>query len=103
MNPQSPAMHASQIAGIAEIPARPPSQWPIGVRLRFRPDAEMSAVHAALRGKPLLVLSALRLIGPSDGRWSWRQQVLSLTTGRVGWARPDQLGLPIDGDGPLAF
>ncbi len=81
---------------IARIPARPQSQWPIGVRLRFRPDAEMNETHAGLRGKSLLVLSALRLIGPKGGTWSWRQQVLSLTTGRIGWARPDQLDLPID-------
>ncbi|MES0873806.1 hypothetical protein [Sinimarinibacterium thermocellulolyticum] len=98
-----PDLPASILPRIAAIPARPPSQWPVGVRLRFRPDAEMSPTHEALRGKPLLVLSALRLIGPNDGRWSWRQQVLSLTTGRVGWARPDQLDLPIDDDGWMAF
>jgi hypothetical protein len=86
------------VSEAARIPARPQSQWPIGVRLRFRPDADMNETHASLRGKPLLVLSALRLIGPNAGRWSWRQQVLSLTTGRIGWARPDQLDLPLDED-----
>ncbi len=85
------------------LPTRPQSQWPVGVRLRFHPDAEMSSSHEGLRGKPLLVLSALRLIGPSGGQWSWRQQVLSLTTGRVGWARPDQLDLPIDTEGWTSF
>jgi hypothetical protein len=82
----------------ARIPSRPQSQWPIGVRLRFRPDAEMNEAYAKLRGKPVLVLSALRLIGPGGGQWSWRQQVLSLTSGRIGWARPDQLDLPVDGE-----
>ena len=86
-----------------QIPTRPRSQWPVGVRLRFRPAADMNAVHDGLRGKPLLVLSGLRLIGPSDGRWSWRQQVLSLTSGRIGWARPDQLDLPLDEEGWMAF
>lgn len=80
----------------AEVPSRPASQWPIGIRLRFRPDAELQAQHRGLRGKPVLVLSRLRLLGPSEGRYSWRQQVLVLSTGRIGWARPDQLGLPVD-------
>ena len=93
-----PEMSAETVHEIAPIPARPQSQWPIGVRLRFRPDAQMSDAHGMLRGKPVLVLSALRLIGPSGGQWSWRQQVLSLTSGRIGWARPDQLDLPIDED-----
>lgn len=93
-----PEVNTDMVPQIAPIPARPQSQWPIGVRLRFHPDAEMSPAHAVLRGKPVLVLSPLRLIGPSAGQWSWRQQVLSLTTGRVGWARPDQLDLPIDED-----
>ncbi len=82
------------------IPARPLSQWPVGVRLRFHPSAALNANSESLRGKPLLVLSEMRLIGPTDDTYSWRQQVLSLTTGRVGWARPDQLDLPLDGDEP---
>jgi hypothetical protein len=82
---------------IAEVPGRPASQWPIGIRLRFRPDAKLNAQYDSLRGKPLLVLSRLQLLGPNDdGCYSWRQQILSLSTGRVGWARPDQLALPVD-------
>ncbi|SFF53261.1 hypothetical protein SAMN04488120_10772 [Fontimonas thermophila] len=88
----------------AAVPARPESQWPIGIRLRFRMDAELNPQYERLRGKPVLVLSGLRLLGPSpDGRYSWRQQVLALTTGTIGWARPDQLGLPLDGEAPEAF
>jgi hypothetical protein len=85
---------------IARVPSRPASQWPIGMRLRFRPDAVMASSNEALRGKPLLVLSELKLLGPSDGQYSWRQQILVLSTGRIGWARPDQLGLPLDGAEP---
>ncbi|AXQ27758.1 hypothetical protein D0B54_03310 [Solimonas sp. K1W22B-7] len=80
------------------IPTRPSSQWPVGARLRFLPDAELNPRHDQLRGKPVLVLGEMQLIGPSEGRYSWRQQILSLSTCRVGWARPDQLGLPLDGE-----
>lgn len=85
------------------IPSRPRSQWPIGVRLRFREDAELKPEHDALRGRPVIVLSGLRLIGPTDGRYSWRQQILSLSTCRIGWARPEQLDLPLDGGEPESF
>lgn len=78
------------------IPSRPLSQWPVGARLRFREEAELNPQHERLRGKPVLVLSRMELIGPSDGRYSWRQQILSLSTCRTGWARPDQLALPRD-------
>ncbi len=87
-------------SSIVPVPARPASQWPVGVRLRFRPDAEVKASHEGLRGKPVIVLSGLRLLGPSEGRYSWRQQVLALSTCKIGWARPDQLDLPIDGSDP---
>lgn len=87
----------------ALVPARPASQWPIGVRLRFRPDAALNTGNDRLRGKPVLVLSGLRLLGPTDGRCSWRQQVLALSTGKIGWARPDQLDLPLDGHEPESF
>ena len=80
------------------IPARPVSQWPVGARLRFLPDAELNPRHEQLRNTMALVLGEMQLIGPSNGRYSWRQQILSLSTCRVGWARPDQLGLPLDGD-----
>lgn len=80
----------------AEVPVRPVSQWPIGIRLRFRPDATLQPQHRTLRGTPLLVLSGLKLLGPTDGQYSWRQQVLVLSTGKLGWARPDQIALPID-------
>lgn len=83
---------------LAQIPVRPASQWPVGVRLRFRSDAELNPNHERLRGKPVIVLSAMQLIGPSGGRFSWRQQVLALSTGKIGWARPDQLDLPLDED-----
>lgn len=83
---------------LAPIPVRPASQWPVGVRLRFRGDAVLNPNHERLRGKPVIVLSAMQLIGPSDGRFSWRQQVLALSTGKIGWARPDQLDLPLDED-----
>lgn len=85
------------------VPARPASQWPVGARLRFRPDAAVSEQHRTLLGTPVLVLSELKLIGPfgADLRCSWRQEVLSLGNGaRVGWARPDQLSLPLDGVEP---
>ncbi|HET8882265.1 MAG TPA: hypothetical protein VFM56_08835 [Solimonas sp.] len=80
----------------AAVPVRPATQWPIGIRLRFDPQANLQPQHRALRGKPVLVLSRLRLMGPSDGRYSWRQQVLVLSTGKLGWARPEQLTLPLD-------
>lgn len=80
------------------IPARPISQWPVGARLRFLPEAQLNPRHEQLRGKAVLVLTEMQLIGPSEGRYSWRQQILSLSTCRVGWARPDQLGLPLDGE-----
>ncbi|HVT37253.1 MAG TPA: hypothetical protein VHE37_16835 [Nevskiaceae bacterium] len=81
------------------VPTRPSTQWPVGVRLRFKPDAELHAQHATLKGTQVLVLSGLKLIGPSgpDLRCSWRQEILSFAAGcRVGWARPDQLELPLD-------
>jgi hypothetical protein len=81
------------------IPARPASQWPVAMRLRFKPDADIEPRYRALRGTPVIVTSELRLIGPSgdEGRWSWRQEVLAMGGGfRLGWARPDQLELPVD-------
>ena len=84
-------------SNIAEVPGRPASQWPIGIRLRFRPDAQLQPHFEKLRGTPVLVLSRMQLLGPNDGGcYSWRQQILALGNGRVGWARPDQLTLPID-------
>jgi len=83
----------------AQIPTRPASQWPVSIRLRFKPDASLETRHQRLRGTPVIVLSELRLIGPSTsgGHYSWRQQILSMNGScRVGWARPDQLELPID-------
>lgn len=85
---------------VARIPSRPASQWPIGIRLRFEPQADLK--DEAMRGKPVIVLSGLKLIGPAAG-FSWRQQVLALSTGKIGWARPDQLGLPLDGQEPESF
>ena len=80
------------------LPTRPVSQWPVGARLRFAPDADLA--RPALRGTSVLVLSEMQLIGPAGYR-SWRQQVLSFSGGcQVGWARPDQLTLPIDGAEP---
>lgn len=81
------------------IPARPASQWPVAMRLRFRPDADLEIKHQHLRGTAVIVMSALKLIGPngSDGRFSWRQEILAMGNGcRIGWARPDQLQLPVD-------
>lgn len=80
----------------AEVPTRPATQWPIGIRLRFHPRAALQAQHRALRGKPVLVLSKMQLMWPSHGQFSWRQQVLVLSTGKLGWARPEQLALPLD-------
>lgn len=85
------------------VPTRPASQWPVGMRLRFHSQAQLNPQHESLRGKPVLVLSAMRLVGPADGHYSWRQQIIALSTGKIGWARPDQLGLPIDGTEPEAF
>lgn len=85
------------------VPSRPASQWPIGMRLRFQPNATLHPQHEVLRGKPVLVLSAMRLVGPADGQYSWRQQIIALSTGKIGWARPDQLGLPVDEVEPEAF
>lgn len=96
----APAMNEP---AIAHVPTRPASQWPIGMRLRFRPDAVLNPSNDHLRGKPLLVLSEMKLIGPAEGRYSWRQQILALSTGRIGWARPDQLDLPLDGIDPEAL
>jgi len=85
------------------VPTRPLSQWPIGIRLCFRSDAEIKPQHQKLRGKPVLVLTGLKLIGNGDGPFSWRQQILVMSTGTIGWARPDQLGLPLDGAEPESF
>lgn len=76
-----------------QIPARPALQWQVGVRLRFHPKAELNESYESLRGKPVLVLSELQLIGPTKGQYSWRQQVLAFSNCKVGWARPDQLDL----------
>jgi hypothetical protein len=73
----------------------------VGARLRFKPDADM--LRGELRGTAVLVLSEMQLVGPPDGevRLSWRQQVLAMGAGcKVGWARPDQLTLPLDGSEP---
>ena len=81
------------------VPVRPAGQWPVAMRLRFKHDADMHSQHQHRRGAPVLVMSELRLVGPSsvDGSYSWRQEVLSLGGGCTpGWARPDQLELPSD-------
>ncbi len=81
------------------VPSRPTSQWPVGMRLRFKLDADMRNGHEHRRGAPVVVMSELKLVGPSaiDGSYSWRQEVLSLGGGCTpGWARPDQLELPND-------
>jgi hypothetical protein len=82
------------------LPTRPASQWPVGARLRFRPDALLDARHEHLRGTAVIVLSEISLVGPAQGgTLSWRQEVLSFAGGcRTGWARPDQLTLPLDDD-----
>jgi len=81
------------------IPTRPATQWPVGARLRFRADAQLNPQYDQLRGRPVLVLSKIELIGPSESGFTWRQQILSLGNCRVGWARPDQLELlPLDQD-----
>ncbi len=85
----------------AMIPARPASQWPVGMRLRFKPGAELSQQHDVLRGTSAIVLSGLKLVGPTgpDMSFSWRQEILAFGAGaRPGWARPDQLELPVDGE-----
>lgn len=82
-----------------QVPTRPTSQWPVGMRLRFKPDAQLESQHATLRGTAVIVLSGLKLIGPTgiSKHFSWRQEVLAMGRGcRVGWARPDQLDLPVD-------
>jgi len=92
-------MKASSIRSIRSIPTRPVSQWPVGARLRFHPDAQLSSSYEHLRGKPVLVLSELELIGPTvDGRYSWRQQILAYSSCKTGWARPDQLDLTLDAE-----
>ncbi|MDD3763328.1 MAG: hypothetical protein PHP86_08585 [Nevskiales bacterium] len=73
------------------------------MRLRFGPDAELKSHNEALRGRPVLVLSEMKLIGRPGGPYSWRQQVLALSTCKVGWARPDQLALPVDTEDAAAF
>ena len=81
------------------IPTRPASHWPVGMRLRFKPQASMNQRHDALRGTTVIVLSGLKLVGPTgpDMAYSWRQHVLSFGKGpKQGWARPDQLELPVD-------
>jgi hypothetical protein len=88
------------MSGFNAFPARPQSHWPIGMRLRFKGDADLRDKHSHLKGTPVVVLSELQLIGPSeaDGAFSWRQAVMAMTGGITqGWARPDQLELPIDG------
>lgn len=78
---------------------RPVSQWPVGMRLRFKPDADLNPQHLHLRGTLVIVLSPLTPVGPSavNGAYSWRQQILSFARGCTpGWARPDQLELPAD-------
>lgn len=85
------------------IPARPSSQWPVGARLRFKADAALEPRFHFLRGSAVLVLSELKLIGPSgpSRRYSWRQEVLALALGaKQGLAKPDQLELPVDGADP---
>lgn len=90
----------------AIIPSRPASQWPVGMRLRFKPAAALNDRHQVLRGTPVIVLSGLKLIGPKgpDMQYSWRQEVLSFGAGaKTGWARPDQLDLPVDCDPTESF
>ena len=92
-------MTTSNTSFSAQVPVRPASQWPVSMRLRFKPDADLESRHDKLRGTAVLVLSELKLVGPTgeQGRLSWRQEILSLGNGcRVGWARPDQLELPVD-------
>ncbi|MBI2969402.1 MAG: hypothetical protein HYY36_01515 [Gammaproteobacteria bacterium] len=66
--------------------------WPVGLRLRFKLDANLRPRHAYLRGTPVLILSPLTFHPePND----WRQYVAAFgaryAEHRFGWARPDQL------------
>src|ERR1043166_9200079 len=86
----------------SRVPGRPTGQWPVGMRLRFKDDADLRVDHLHRRGYPVIVMSELRLVGPSgaDGICSWRQEILALGNGCLsGWARPDQLELPHDNEG----
>lgn len=81
------------------MPRRPTRQWPVGLRVRFRPDADLQPQFGTLRGSRALILSELKLLPPTatNPDWSWRQEILSFAAGcRLGWARPDQLELPDD-------
>jgi hypothetical protein len=72
------------------------------MRLRFKDDAELHADHQHRRGWPVIVLSDLKLVGPSgvDGGYSWRQEILAMGNGCLsGWAKPEQLELPRDAEG----
>ena len=85
------------------IPSRPASQWPVGARLRFKTGASLEPRHQSLAGTAVLVLSELKLIGPTGPKhsYSWRQEVLAMALGaKLGLARPDQLELPVDGLDP---
>lgn len=93
----SPDLHPDSPRAAQAIPSRPHSQWPVGARLRFRADARLKAGNDNLRGSAVLVLSELRLVGGFEAGYSWRQQVLAFGAGCTpGWARPDQLALPLD-------
>lgn len=85
------------------IPSRPASHWPVGMRLRFKMNADLKPGFHHLRGTPVIILSALELVGPSNSPtpYSWRQEILAFSAGcKLGWARPDQLELPVDGNDP---
>jgi hypothetical protein len=87
----------------ALIPSRPHSHWPVGARLHFKRGGALAPRHQALSGTAVLVLSELKLVGPSgpSQSYSWRQEVLAMALGgKLGLARPDQLELPVDGDDP---
>ena len=73
--------------------------WPVGIRLRFKLDAEMRPRFLYLRGTPALVLSPLEILEDE-----WRQYVTAFGArypwDQFGWALPEQLeiipGQPAD-------
>lgn len=66
--------------------------WRVGTRLRFKLDAVVKPRYRYLRGTPVLVLTALRLVGEPPG---WRQWIAVFGAhypeDQFGWALPEQL------------
>ena len=77
-----------------QLPLPLHNSWPVGLRLRFRLDADIRPRYHYLRGTPVLVLEPLKFLEAHD-RWCQLVMVFGAryAEDRIGWASPESLEL----------